>query len=98
MSLRGILPLRFLLHPVISIGRLRKFKVPDPDTGPLSILVVPQPPPVFKDQSGHYYAVERIVAEQTGWSHGRNVKRYAICWKGYGPESDSWLSDSRSAS
>eukprot|EP00961_Rhodomonas_salina_P212152 2864347-Rhodomonas_salina.1 len=74
--------------PVISIGQLRKFKVPDPDTGPLSI---PQPQPVSEDQSGQYFAVEHIVAEQTGWSHRRNVKRYAIRWKGYGPESDSWL-------
>eukprot|EP00961_Rhodomonas_salina_P053103 712304-Rhodomonas_salina.1 len=76
------------IHPVISIGRLRKFKVPDPDTGPL---LIPQLPPVFKDQSGQYYAVESIVAEQIGWSQGQNVKCYAISWKGYGPESDSWL-------
>eukprot|EP00961_Rhodomonas_salina_P128286 1728777-Rhodomonas_salina.1 len=71
------------IHPVISIGRLRKFKAPDPDTGPL---LIAQPPPVFEDQSGQYWAVERIVAEQTGRENGREV--YSIRWKGYGPESD----------
>eukprot|EP00961_Rhodomonas_salina_P238933 3228461-Rhodomonas_salina.1 len=58
------------LHPVISVGRLLKFKVPDPVTGPLS---VPQPDPVFEDSSGQYWAVEQIVAERTGRSGGRNV-------------------------
>eukprot|EP00961_Rhodomonas_salina_P043921 589754-Rhodomonas_salina.1 len=79
------------IHPVISIGRLWKFKAPDPNTGPLSIA---QPQPVFEDQSGQYWAVERIDAEQTSRENGREVKRYSISWKGYRPESDSWLTHS----
>ncbi len=66
------------IHPTFNFRLLKPYVPRDPSLGPPQSS---QPPPLWSDDSGRYYRMEAIVAEDV-W---RGQPRYYIKWDGYPP-------------
>src|ERR1700738_3840877 len=72
--------------PGFHANRLRPHQANDPNLFPSRELL--RPGPVVTEDGQEEWAIERIIDER---SRGCG-KQYQVRWKGYGPESDEWLS------
>ena len=70
---------------LLSFSHLRKYEPSSEEYGERTML----PNPRWTDDAEVEYQVERLV------SHRRNRRRgqleYLVCWEGYSPEHDEWL-------
>jgi len=73
------------LHPTFNTALLKPYHVRDPVLGPSAHA---QPPPIYSDETGQYYIIERIIAEKRS---ANNEPLYTIKWSGY-PHSQNTIS------
>lgn len=83
------LPKSFPMHPVFNIQHLKKY-YPSPESlGEREKL--PHTRPHFEEEPE--YEVEAILGHRLTSKATGNRREYYVRWKGYGPESDEWLSE-----
>ena len=72
--------------PSFHVMLLKRFNENDPDLFLQHELA--KPGPIVTADGQDEYFIEKIL---DGWKHGHGCQ-YLICWLGYGPKGDFWLS------
>jgi len=82
------LPNSYPMHPVINIKHLKKYKLSPPEFEDRTTL---QPTQDFLPSEE--YKVEAILGHKLSGKKRGNRRMFRVRWAGYGPESDSWVSE-----
>lgn len=89
MVYRLRLPKSYPMHPVFNIQHLKKY-YPSPESLGERVKL-PQTRPHFDEEPE--YEVEAILGHRLTSKATGKRREYYIRWKGYGPESDEWISE-----
>ncbi|CCO34283.1 hypothetical protein BN14_08378 [Rhizoctonia solani AG-1 IB] len=83
------LPASYKMHPIINIAHLESYKESPPEFGSGPTQHIPRQD--FQEMPE--YEVEKIVEEKTIKKGNKRIRKYKICWLGYGPEHDWWRTE-----
>jgi len=75
------LPSDYRIHNVFHVSLVKHYK-----QGP----GMREPPPVYWDEQGASFNVDRILDHRDKRYGKRTVREYLVRWEGYGPEHNSW--------
>ena len=76
------------MHPVINIEHLKKYRQSPPEFEDRMTL-----PPTRDFLPSEEYEVEAILGHKLSGKKKGNRRMFRVRWAGYGPESDSWVSE-----
>jgi hypothetical protein len=82
------LPNSYLMHLVINIEHLKKYRQSLPEFVDCTIL-----PPTRDFLPSKEYEVEAILGDKLSGKKKGNRRMFRVQWAGFGPESDSWVSE-----